>query len=1591
MSTPVAHSKALQKISVKALEYLLKLLGSILVFVFLFIVFLKAEFVQDWSRNWIVDYLKERYNQEIQINSFYLDPFNGFKGSFLIKDHHQDTLFYTQNIQLGFMKSIRSLLSRKLFLDNVECDSVLVKLKYYEGESNSNLNVFISKFSDPNSKVKTPFQLNFNHVVFKNSKFSYLDSKQFLHLAFNKLDLLVDSLNYDIQYFSIRKILLDNPIVNYNKFSDSLNTNLVKPIATKDSCKNMPCVYIRFFNINNGYLSYIDPIHTSANGLEFTNVNLTSKNIFHGEELDQIEFLHTNLKSSDNFAIKNAALRNFKLSRDQLITDDFLLETLLSSMRFKLNSNLSYSEADHKLDLKNSFIQLQLLKGQFDLFDFDKLFPKFNLLKNLNLKNGSSFNLTGKLFGRLNNLKGSNILFKYSDQFNFAGNLGSRNLFNKDKLILNLKIDQLLTSASFLRKLFNRYNIPESYDRFGKIKMNGQFDGYLNDFVAYGSFNTELGTIRSDIKVNLSTNQNQDAMYSGGINTFNLDLGRLLQKENFGILNSEIKIINGKGLSSNNFSANIDGSIKEFVYKEYHYSGISINGFFNKSILQGELKIQDINADVVLKGSYNRLDDKGLFKIDGDIKKLNLHALNLTKDTASYSGNMSMNLGILNGKNATGSLEILNSSILINSEKVYLNKFLFTSSDKGDKSKLSILSDFADIEFTGQFELNNVVNDLKGLLVSKYPILDSVIHYKKSIHASSLIGKGSVYIKDSKSLAKLFNWPLEMNYSDFDISLNNNKNEFELRSNRFDLTYKAFKFDKFSLVVNSSDNLNAIFTADYFLINGVRRAGNFRCVGNLVDSIGKLSLLLFDTLNVKILSNINTNINYNKDLFSIHILNKDLFFNNSRWVINDNNYIQKSKNGLFVKNFELSDSLHFFSLRDIEGKGLVLKSDGFDISFVNQFIRNKTISFSGLFAANIEIPNYKNLKGLNGNFDFFQLHFNKDNFGPFNLSFDVPDIMKPWNVKVENVFQEHRISGTGSINIPIIKKNYQYNPFDFSIDLSIKAFPFKFLENFVSSISKSTGGADGNLKFYGVKGNLFLTGQLNAAQGSTFINYLGVPVLFENQPIVFKENEIIFNNIEILDKFRNPIKLDGKLTHNYFKTFAAYVKLLAPKALILDTKKGENIYYYGYGIGSIDVSFNGPFSAMDMDAKITSLKGTKFNIPVTYDQTATDSRFVRFSSSAQTTDSVVKPVIPSIIGLNMNMQLTITEDADISIIFDELAGDILRGTGRGNLSITSLRTGLFKVNGLYEVEQGQYLFTLYNFVNKPFAIARGGTINWTGDPLNANIQLEAVYEGLSTSPYILIQEYLGTDQRLIEEAKRRTDVKLKMLLTGSLLFPDIKFDIDMPDLTGQLKNFSDNKIRYLRTNQDQLNQQVFGLLVLRTFLNSFDPTEIGSNLSTTTINTMSEMLSNQFSLFVTSLLSNAFDDVNFISGVDFNVGYDFDNTIPGTSKFNEGEVVFSLKHRLWNDQWIVTLGGNYKSSSSSIYGNSYFNPESIIEWNTPVPGLKLRIYYRGDESIEGLKHKIGTGISYRKEFDSFFDFKKALDSKAKSTKKNSIE
>ncbi|MBK9728575.1 MAG: translocation/assembly module TamB domain-containing protein [Saprospiraceae bacterium] len=1544
---------------------------------------LKTSVVQNYAKEKLLNYVNKQFNQDIQINSFYLDPFKGFTGSILIRDHHTDTLFYTNHMEIGFARSLWSLYYKNLQLQNLEIDSSVFHIIQYENESITNLEQFINNFKSKDSISSAKFNFKFDKLIFSKSSIRFIIPNTELNINFNSLNLAVDSINTDINYFKVRKLLVDRPTVNIIISKDN-NITSTKDQQGLDTCAMGYGLLVDFINFNNATLNYTSIDSGNTDNFYLENINFTLKSFFQSSDMSQLDFMHFNAKGSNGFSLKNALITNFRLDKNKATLEQLFIETPISKLKIELQADFSHDD-NYQIDYLNSYYNLKLEEGIFNPLDLVSLFPKFNIEKYVNLKKDVVLNLKGEISGKVNSIKAKNINLNYGNHLTFNGNVNLRNITSKGKELINLNIAQLQSQASFIRSLFPNYKIPDTYDRFGTIRMNGQFDGYLNDFVAFGTFKTDLGIVQSDIKVRLLKNE-KTATYSGIFKAIQLDLGKLINNQDFGIINLNTQILNGSGLSRDNVFANVNGQLFSFEYKKYVYKDISIIGNLNKDLFKGDISISDENIKLDLHGTAIRDKNQIALNINSRIQHINFFKLNLTSDTISYAGDLSCQFLGDFSKDFNGFIEVNNSRLEVHNQAFALKKIRLELSSINGLNAAKFVSDVADFQLGGLYNLSSLPQDVYSFLCVKYPEIQHTLNLKfnKSYHATK--ASGNIFIRDGEKLSQILAFPVVFKFMDVDFNIDTRSEIVELKSNRFDLEFQSFFASKFSFSILSSKDLKILVTTDFIKTSEKIVIGNFKFTTNFETNEGTSSIQIFDSTNTNILVNANLKSSLKNQEFSLNFINKDLFFNNQRWLINEKNKFIKGRDYFSISQMELTDSSHYISIHDIDQKGISLKTDGFDISFVNQFIRNKAIGFSGLFSLEVEIPDLKKFDGLNGNIEVFQLHFSKDNFGPFRLGFSVPDANKPWNLKIENIFQEHVISGSGTFNIPLGKGDYKYKAYDFGLDLSVKAFPFKFLENFISSISNTEGGGDGNLKFYSRDHKLYLTGKLISQKAKTSINYLGIPINFDKQPIRFEENEILFESLQLKDKFDNPISLNGKLIHDHFNDFEVVANLTAPKALILDTKKGENLFYYGYGFGSVDVDFTGPLSALDMNVRVTSLRGTKISIPVQSDQVVNESKFVKFNSKLNSIDTVKSPLHTSILGMNLNMQITMTDEAETAIVFDELTGDILKGSGRGNLLIKSLRNGVFTVNGTYEIEKGEYLFTLYNFVNKPFTIKRGGTITWTGDPLNANINLEAIYEGLYAPPYLLVQEYIENGDEVVKtEAKRRTNVKLIMLLTGSLLKPDIKFDIELPELTGTLKGFADSKIQSLRSNQDQLNQQVFGLLVLRTFLNnnSFDG---GINLSATTINTMSEMLANQFSLFVSSLLSNAFGDVDFISGVDFNIGYDLDNASIGdtkqSTKLNEGEVVFSLKHRLWNDQWVVTLGGNYKSKSA-IYGNSYFNPESVIEWNTPVPGLKLRIYYRGDESIEGVKHKIGTGVNYRKEFDSFYDFNKELKNQAK--------
>ena len=59
--------------------------------------------------------------------------------------------------------------------------------------------------------------------------------------------------------------------------------------------------------------------------------------------------------------------------------------------------------------------------------------------------------------------------------------------------------------------------------------------------------------------------------------------------------------------------------------------------------------------------------------------------------------------------------------------------------------------------------------------------------------------------------------------------------------------------------------------------------------------------------------------------------------------------------------------------------------------------------------------------------------------------------------------------------------------------------------------------------------------------------------------------------------------------------------------------------------------------------------------------------------------------------------------------------------------------------GDYTITEGSFLFSLQNIINKKFIIENGSTIQWTGAPMDAMLNIDAIYK-LKASLQPLLQE-----------------------------------------------------------------------------------------------------------------------------------------------------------------------------------------------------------------------------------------------------------
>ncbi|MBT8264819.1 MAG: translocation/assembly module TamB, partial [Muriicola sp.] len=157
---------------------LIRILLAVLLLLVLGSIILSLPFVQTRLANYATNSINKDFGTNINIDRLRVSLISwdtSLKGVY-VEDYQKDTLFYIDELTTSVL-SIRNLINGKLEFGGIEIDQLNFKLKTYEGETSTNLDIFVEKLDDkkPRDPNTPPFYLSSTDISIANSHFRLID------------------------------------------------------------------------------------------------------------------------------------------------------------------------------------------------------------------------------------------------------------------------------------------------------------------------------------------------------------------------------------------------------------------------------------------------------------------------------------------------------------------------------------------------------------------------------------------------------------------------------------------------------------------------------------------------------------------------------------------------------------------------------------------------------------------------------------------------------------------------------------------------------------------------------------------------------------------------------------------------------------------------------------------------------------------------------------------------------------------------------------------------------------------------------------------------------------------------------------------------------------------------------------------------------------------------------------------------------------------------------------------------------------------------------------------------------------------------
>lgn len=1447
----------------------------------------------------------------------------------------------------------------------------LKKRKFQVAElalENTKANYVQSKVSPPSDTTKSTLPyLSLNDLKIKNVIVHYKSIPEDIDADLNLAELQLQVPKADL---AKKDIQVGEFILNNSNIQVKLNTKN-KPIEKKPAPpkNSLPFIWpdwnvrVETIALQNNHIHYqlgkksknikdFNPDYIVLNDFNFkaTDIALSKK------ESAKIHLENISFHESSGLSLEQLAFYA-RLDPKAFTLNELVVRTGNSSINADIKAQFaSLQKFIDKPD--EALLALNLKKFIVDMNDAFGFEPE--LRKNEYLQKLAKHKFSGeiKADGKLSEVDLSKFLVNWGENTSIKTNGELKNLLDFDNFIADIDNFTFNSTRSDLINFVSETDLGIKIPK--TVLAQTQLKGSLDDFKA----KVQLTIPEGKVNIDGQFQQQEDIVFAANVNVINLELGKILNNPNIGQVAFKM-IASGNGNTINDLDAKLASNFSKLEFNGYDFSALQLDGALNAGNGAVTIKYNDNNLDLLVDSKIELDSISPKIAIDFRLEGADLYALGLTEK--EIKAKLMMNANFEGNTDQFDFKMLVSEGVAVYDESNYhLGTVSLTASASADSTSMDITSNFLNGRLRANAGIDSTVTAIQHHFEGYFS--DSIEHTHSFENPVKL--QLNMKLSESKLVTDFLVPDIKtMDTLEFNVDFDQADDKLVAY---FDLPYMDYAdktIDSLQMRFNSTE-------ADGKFILGFSKLNAQPLLMNRTYFDGDLKHgflnLNFHAFNGQVETYaVSTQISGNKEDLKIHFLPEKLIFNSQDWSIPPNNEINIRNKEIVAESFVLS---HEGETITIANDLLATKQNNIGIGFTDFKLANFLSLFnkedllaSGDLQGNIVVIDPLENFGLKADFGIENLTALEAPLGKLTL--------KANSESGEKYTIDLGVNGD-DVDIAL-KGDYSAvntnSGLDFKLDLN--KIEMKTIATISGeSLNEASGYISGKLAIKGDVSSPKYDGYLQFNGAEVNVTQLNSKFRLNNDKIKIDNTAITLNKFTVQDQENNKFILDGSILTESFTDPAFDLSVEAKNFHAVNSKKEDNEFYYGTVNFDMDGTIKGKLSFPIVDMNIDINKSTDFTYVLSDSQAKIEKRdgVVEFVNK-ENPDNILTRKSDSkdatiFDGIELHAKLNIDKGATFNVIIDPQTGDNLNISGVGALDFNIAKNGRTTLTGRYEINDGHYSLSVYNLVKRKFDFEPGSSITWRGDPMDADLNVTAKYTVEASASSLMASQTAGASEEVNNRYRQKLPFYVFLNVNGELNQPELDFRLDMPeDSRGAIDGTVYGRIRQVNSNEDELNKQVFSLLVLNKFYpNSGSDGSDGGAASIARKN-INDALSDQLNAFSGKLTGN--------TGIELDFGLNSYTDYQGESAQQRTDLNVSAQKKLLDERLIVQVGSNVNveggpsaGEENPLVGNASIQYLITEDGRWRIKGFRSSEY---ENVIDGQVFVNGLALIFQRQFNKF--------------------